>query len=122
MSCLSLKVYLLLDWVDPWLARDLADAAARNPATTWCVTVTDQHGHAIGHGCARPEPSAETRRTRQPGGPGFTFTPTAERGTWRLRVPGSGPDLLVSFDPVTTRSAITVSKPGGMIPGSGCGT
>src|SRR6266567_5478816 len=24
--------------VDPWLARDLADAAARNPKTTWCVT------------------------------------------------------------------------------------
>ena len=44
--------------VDPWLARDLAAAAARNPATTWCVTVTDQHGHAVGHGCARPEPKA----------------------------------------------------------------
>ena len=42
--------------VDPWLARDLAAAAARNPATTWCVTVTDEHGHAVGHGCARPEP------------------------------------------------------------------
>ncbi len=39
---------------DPWLARDLTRAAARNPATTWCVTVTDAHGHAIGHGCARP--------------------------------------------------------------------
>src|SRR6185437_14045845 len=37
--------------VDPWLARDLAAAAARNPATTWCVTVTDEHGHAVGHGC-----------------------------------------------------------------------
>ena len=32
--------------VDPWLARDLAAAAARNPKTTWCVTVTDEHGHA----------------------------------------------------------------------------
>ena len=42
--------------VDPWLARDLAAAAARNPKTTWCVTVTDEHGHAVGHGCARPEP------------------------------------------------------------------
>ena len=44
--------------VDPWLARDLVNAAAANPKTTWCVTVTDQHGHAIGHGCARPEPKA----------------------------------------------------------------
>ena len=52
--------------VDPWLARDLAAAAAHNPKTTWCVTVTDQDGHAVGHGCARPEPrqSPETRRTR----------------------------------------------------------
>ena len=40
--------------VDPWLARDLLRAAARNPATTWCVTVTDEYGHAVGHGCARP--------------------------------------------------------------------
>jgi hypothetical protein len=24
--------------VDPWLARDLARSAARNPTTTWCVT------------------------------------------------------------------------------------
>ena len=42
--------------VDPWLARDLATAAAANPRSTWCVTVTDEHGHAVGHGCARPEP------------------------------------------------------------------
>ena len=40
--------------VDPWLARDLARAAAANPKTTWCVTVTDEQGHAVGHGCARP--------------------------------------------------------------------
>jgi hypothetical protein len=38
---------------DPGLARDLAEAAARNPRSTWCVTVTDQDGHAVGHGCAR---------------------------------------------------------------------
>jgi len=48
--------------VDPWLARDLAAAAARNPKTTWCVTVTDEHGHAVGHGCARPEPKAHGKR------------------------------------------------------------
>ena len=52
--------------VDPWLARDLAAAAARNPRTTWCVTVTDEQGHAVGHGCARPEPARETR-TRETG-------------------------------------------------------
>src|SRR6476659_9934047 len=48
--------------VDPWLARDLAAAAARNPKTTWCVTVTDEHGHAVGHGCARPEPRNHKKR------------------------------------------------------------
>ena len=64
--------------IDPWLARDLADAAARNPTTTWCVTVTDQHGHAIGHGCARPGPAG--RRTREgPAPPGFTFAPEPTR-------------------------------------------
>jgi hypothetical protein len=42
--------------IDPDLARDLTHAAAQNPKTTWCVTVTDEQGHAIGHGCARPEP------------------------------------------------------------------
>jgi hypothetical protein len=90
--------------VDPWLARDLAAAAARNPTTTWCVTVTDEHGHAVGHGCARPEPKSHRKRagpaTRD--GPGFSFTATAEPGTWRLRTPGSGPDLLVKFDPIDT--------------------
>ena len=42
--------------LDPDLARDLAAAAARTARSTWCVTVTDQDGHAIGHGCARPAP------------------------------------------------------------------
>jgi hypothetical protein len=90
--------------VDPWLARDLANAAAASPKTTWCVTVTDEQGHAVGHGCARPEPKSHRKRAG-PGtrdGPGFSFTPTAEPGTWRLRVPGTGPDLLVSFDPIDT--------------------
>jgi hypothetical protein len=30
---------------DPDLARDLAHVAARNPRSTWCVTVTDWDGH-----------------------------------------------------------------------------
>jgi hypothetical protein len=94
--------------VDPWLARDLAAAAARNPKTTWCVTVTDQHGHAVGHGCARPEPGS--RRTRAgPGPPGFSFTPDSRDGppggygTWRLRTPGPGPDLIIAIDRITTQ-------------------
>ena len=93
--------------IDPWLARDLAAAAARNPKTTWCVTVTDEHGHAVGHGCARPQPSSHTTRAG-PGPPGFTFTPASRDGppgrygTWILRTPGDGPDLRVTLDPIDT--------------------
>ena len=98
--------------VDPWLARDLAAAAARNPKTTWCVTVTDQHGHAVGHGCARPEPKGSRNRTGPgppPGRAGFSFTPASRDGppggfgTWRLRVPGGGPDLIVAIDSLATQ-------------------
>ena len=56
--------------VDPDLARDLAAAAAANPKTTWCVTVTDADGHAIGHGCARPEPRNDRGKRGTPGKPG----------------------------------------------------
>ncbi|HTQ92822.1 MAG TPA: DUF222 domain-containing protein [Streptosporangiaceae bacterium] len=96
--------------VDPWLTRDLATAAARSPKTTWCVTVTDEHGHAIGHGCARPAPRSQRKRAGPgpPGETGFTFTPASRDGppggygTWTLRTPGPGPDLIVALDPITT--------------------
>ena len=96
--------------VDPWLARDLATAAAANPKTTWCVTVTDAEGHAIGHGCARPAPRSHSKRAGPgpPGETGFTFTPASRDGppggygTWTLRTPGPGPDLIVMLEPITT--------------------
>ena len=102
--------------VDPWLARDLVNAAAASPKTTWCVTVTDQHGHAVGHGCARPEPTSHKKRAGPgpPGGAGhrdgagFSFTPASRDGppggygTWRLRIPGDGPDLTVAIDTLDT--------------------
>jgi hypothetical protein len=94
--------------IDPWLARDLAHAAARNPRTTWCVTITDQDGHAVEHGCGRPEPkgggksrpgggkprpgagkpgkrgkrekpAAAAGGARDGPGAGFSFTPEGER-------------------------------------------
>jgi Domain of unknown function (DUF222) len=96
--------------VDPWLARDLAAAAARNPATTWCVTVTDQDGHAVGHGCARPGPRSHRQRAGPgpPGPLGFTFTPASRdgppggHGTWRLHTPGGGPDLIITLESLAT--------------------
>ena len=105
--------------LDPALARDLAAAAARNPKSTWCVTVTDQDGHAIGHGCARPEPRAAGAGRRKPGaadghdppgrtgGRGFSFTPAGGPGppggygTWRLSTGTPGhPDLIVALEPI----------------------
>jgi len=96
--------------VDPWLARDLATAAAVNPETTWCFTVTDDQGHAIAHGCARPEPKSHRQRAGPgpPGETGFTFTPASRDGppggygTWRLRTPRGGPDLIITVDSLTT--------------------
>jgi hypothetical protein len=81
--------------LDPALVRDLAAAAARSPHSRWCVTITDEHGYAIGHGCAKPvrkgrgkAPPADSldgpwafTRHDDPGPPdGF--------GTWLLTLPG----------------------------------
>ncbi len=107
---------------DPALARDLAAAAARNPRTSWCVTVTDQHGHAIGHGCARPAPRPPAGRhgkTGPPdghdppgsaggtGGRGFTVAPAGGPGppggygSWRLATGNPGqPDLVIDLEPI----------------------
>jgi hypothetical protein len=93
--------------VDPWLARDLAAAAAASPKTTWCLTVTDEKGHAIAHGCARPEPKSHRQRAG-PGPPGFCFTPASRDGppggygTWRLRTPGPGPGLIITLESLAT--------------------
>jgi hypothetical protein len=100
--------------VDPALARDLAGAAALNPKTRYCLTVTDEQGHAIGHGCARPAPRghAPPGDHDPPGGPGgdpprFTFTASGEQGppggygSWRLATGLSGRrDLIIALDPI----------------------
>lgn len=96
--------------LDPELARQLAAAAARNPRSTWCVTVTDEHGHAIGHGCAKPAGKArkpghdaaagnrgspgETGPSGSRDGPFLTFEATGQPGppgglgVWRLTIAG----------------------------------
>ena len=119
--------------VDPALARELADAAARNPTTIWCLTVTDGQGHAIGHGCARPEPrshaSDQTGRHRggRPDGrdpPGFAFAsagaegPPGGYGTWRFTtgVPGQRA-LRIEIDPIATGPCDHRFQAGGHDPG-----
>ncbi len=76
--------------VDPWQARDLATASAANPNTTWCLTVTDHRGRAIGHACARPEPRRQARR-RKRGPPGGTSPPGAASTGFTLTSIGPGP-------------------------------
>ena len=47
--------------VDPDLARTLAAAAARNPDSTWCITVTGTDHRPVAHGCGRPPPRDRKR-------------------------------------------------------------
>ena len=109
--------------IDPGLARDLATAAAQNPRTTWCVTVIDEQGCAIGHGCARPQPKVhcghreKCEKLGPPGGRdppsgtvgelGFAFAATGQHGppggygTWQLHTGfGGRQDLTVTLDPI----------------------
>ena len=89
--------------VDPDLARDLAAAAARNPRSTWCVTVTDQDGHAVGHGCARRATRRKPDGHDPPGGAQFALTPTGQAGgygTWRLTT--GQQDMLIEIGPLPT--------------------
>src|SRR6202035_2803047 len=45
----------------PALCRQLAIAAIGSPWTRLCVTVTDAHGIAIGHGCAKAPRNAKAK-------------------------------------------------------------
>ena len=97
--------------IDADLARTMAAQAAASPTTTWCITVTDQHGHPTAHGCATPSRRGKPRRTKRPGGrppgnragpswapapgdQGTSSEPLSGYGTWRLRSPPGrpGPD------------------------------
>jgi hypothetical protein len=109
--------------LDPELARDLAWAAAQSSRSTWCITVTDGQGHAIGHGCARPQPAAGRRSgtgrregarrrvksatARGPGPPDgthFSFTPSDQPGprggygTWKFSA-GSR-EMIIALEPI----------------------
>jgi len=53
--------------ITAFTARDLAARTLGAPAVRWCVTVTDETGQPVGHGCAtRKRPSRES--------PGWAFT------------------------------------------------
>jgi hypothetical protein len=75
-------------------SRALAAMLARDPATKWCLTLTDPAGHPVAHGCARHGP-------RPPGGeslpsgadprPDRTPDPGPDPGPDGTPDPGPGP-------------------------------
>jgi hypothetical protein len=107
--------------VDPDLARDLAAAAARNPRSTWCVTVTDQDGHAVGHGCARPVRRRKPGGPDPPGGSSFTFAPAGQPGppggygTWRFTA--GQREMLIQIGPLSAGDCDHRWQAGGHDPG-----
>ena len=55
--------------LDPGLCRALAGAASASSHSRWCLTVTDENGIAIGHGCAKPPPNRTTAPLASAGNP-----------------------------------------------------
>jgi hypothetical protein len=119
--------------LDPALARQLLAAAARSPGSEFCVTVTDEHGYAVGHGCCQPAtprnlakparlgnlPNSAKHRVNPaataPPGPAppaghATFTrrdgpgPPGGYGSWTLTLPGTGATYTVDLKPVPTHA------------------
>jgi len=94
--------------LDPALARRLAEAAARNPGSTFCVTIVDDDGHAIGHGCAKPRRSRKKRGPPPAAASAFTLTPRQGPGppggfgSWLLTLPGRSGEWVVDLHPVPT--------------------
>jgi hypothetical protein len=74
---------------DAGTCRDLANALARQPAAQWCVTLTDRHGRAVAHGCARGGPGPPGTGDRTGWLATVTVTPV-ETGTCEHRRESAG--------------------------------
>jgi hypothetical protein len=92
--------------LDPALARTLAEAAARNPGSTFCITIVNRDGHAIGHGCLKP---ARTRKNKATGPPVVVTITRRDRagppggyGSWSVTLPGRPGTWTVDLHPVPT--------------------
>jgi hypothetical protein len=95
--------------LDPALVRDLAATGARHPGSQFCLTVTDEHGFAIGHGCLRPmlgkkgravsvDPDRLTITRSGRSGPDSGF------GSWVVTLPGALRPFMVDIHPVPTHA------------------
>ena len=111
--------------VDPALLTDLVAQAARHPRTTWCMTVTDDQGHAIAHGCARPAPSTGTNphitypasASAPPNahahGPATNHGPVGERAPGPYRAPARDRVPAPNRAPASDRAPATTHGPAG---------
>jgi hypothetical protein len=92
--------------LDPALARKLAEAAARSPHSQFCVTITDDQGHAVGHGCCKrgKPPPASPAPPRSGDAAAFTLNgspgPPGGYGSWILTLPGAAARFTVDLYPV----------------------
>jgi hypothetical protein len=92
--------------LDPDLVRRIGEAAAASPRSNFCLTITDEDGHAAYHGCARlirgtrntngtGNAKGAGNRDGPPGAGGWDLVPDRSRagpgggrGAWILAVPG----------------------------------
>ncbi|MDX6389289.1 MAG: hypothetical protein QOJ73_352 [Streptosporangiaceae bacterium] len=79
-------------------SRALAAMLARDPATKWCLTLTDSAGHAIAHGCAKHGPPPDPRDDSGPDpgpdhGPEPRAGPSLDPGPDHGPEPRAGPSL-----------------------------
>ncbi|HEX4833989.1 MAG TPA: DUF222 domain-containing protein [Trebonia sp.] len=111
--------------LDPALARQLAETAARHPNSKFCLTIVSAEGHAIGHGCAKPRkrpkpprPASSHQPQEHSGSPsptpsssparGFILKPNEGNGppggygSWILTLPGQAREYVIDLHPVPT--------------------
>ena len=90
--------------VDPALARDLADAAARHGRTRYDFTLTDANGRPVAHACGRVKDQTGHNGQGAPihGPPQLTLVdrgPPGTYGTWRYR--HGGREITFEFEGLT---------------------
>jgi len=93
--------------LEPAIVRDLAMAGARHPGSQFCLTITDEHGHAIGHGCCKPM-RGKKGRTFQVRPDRATISrsgragPPGGYGSWIITLPGAPLPFTTDIHPVPT--------------------
>ena len=93
--------------LDPGVIRDLTAAGARHPDSEFCLTIVDDQGHAIGHGCCRPLRGKKARAVsvdtdRVTFAPWGRACPDGGFGSWIVTLPGAPCPFSVDIDPVPT--------------------